>query len=69
MSCNNGMSFFPSNFMIQASYEDDHPHQSPSLAPLLPSCSIPQDLNGIHTHTYTLTHVLCILKTLFSCCF
>ncbi|KAJ4874689.1 Homeobox-leucine zipper protein ATHB-13 [Raphanus sativus] len=46
MSCNNGMSFFPSNFMIQASYEDDHPHQSPSLAPLLPSCSIPQDLNG-----------------------
>ncbi|KAH0875507.1 hypothetical protein HID58_072869, partial [Brassica napus] len=46
MSCNNGMSFFPSNFMIQTSYEDDHPHQAPSLAPLLPSCSIPQDLHG-----------------------
>ncbi|KAL1187776.1 Homeobox-leucine zipper protein ATHB-13 [Cardamine amara subsp. amara] len=46
MSCNNGMSFFPSNFMIQTSYEDDHPHQSTSLAPLLPSCSLPQDLHG-----------------------
>ncbi|KFK41389.1 hypothetical protein AALP_AA2G124000 [Arabis alpina] len=49
MSCNNGMSFFPSNFMIQTSYEEDnhHPNQSPSLAPLLPSCtSLPQDLHG-----------------------
>ncbi|CAN6937197.1 unnamed protein product [Brassica oleracea] len=46
MSCNNGMSFFPSSFIIQNSYEDDHPHQTPSLAPLLPSCSMPQDLNG-----------------------
>ncbi|KAF8093862.1 hypothetical protein N665_0376s0009 [Sinapis alba] len=42
MSCNNGMSFFPSNFMIQSSYED----LPPSLSPLLPSCSIPQDLHG-----------------------
>nr|VDC88144.1 unnamed protein product [Brassica rapa] len=42
MSCNNGMSFFPSNFMIQTSYED----LPPSLSPLLPSCSIPQDLHG-----------------------
>lgn len=54
------MSFFPSNFMIQTSYEDDHPHhQSPSLAPLLPSCSLPQDLHGIlYTHTHTHTHTL-----------
>ncbi|KAG2312927.1 hypothetical protein Bca4012_027532 [Brassica carinata] len=42
MSCNNGMSFFPSNFMIQSSYED----LPPSLSPILPSCSIPQDLHG-----------------------
>ncbi|CAH8297611.1 unnamed protein product [Eruca vesicaria subsp. sativa] len=46
MSCNNEMSFFPSNFMIQTSYENDHPKQSPSFAPLLPSCSMPQDLHG-----------------------
>ncbi|KAF8088263.1 hypothetical protein N665_0547s0013 [Sinapis alba] len=46
MSCNNGMSFFPSSFIIQNSYEDDHPHHSSSLAPILPSCSMPQDLNG-----------------------
>lgn len=53
------MSFFRSNFMIQNSYEDDHPHQSPSLAPLLPSCSLPQDLHGIYIHFYT--HLLCFL--------
>ena len=47
------MSFFPSSFIIQNSYEDDHPHQTPSLAPLLPSCSMPQDLNGMPKHTYS----------------
>ncbi|CAN7053156.1 unnamed protein product [Brassica rapa subsp. trilocularis] len=41
------MSFFPSSFMIQNSYEDDHPHQTPALAPsflLAPCLKISMDL-------------------------
>ncbi|XP_031277707.1 homeobox-leucine zipper protein ATHB-13 [Pistacia vera] len=44
MTCN-GMAFFPTNFMLQTSHEDDH--QPPtSLNPILSSCT-PQDFHGV----------------------
>ncbi|XP_010551522.1 PREDICTED: homeobox-leucine zipper protein ATHB-13 [Tarenaya hassleriana] len=48
MSCNNAMAFFPASFMFQNPHESDHqPQPPPPLAPLLPSCSLPQDFHGI----------------------
>ncbi|KAI3731507.1 hypothetical protein L1987_62695 [Smallanthus sonchifolius] len=39
------MAFFPTNFMLQASHEDDH--QTPYfLSPILQPCSTTQDYNG-----------------------
>ncbi|KAJ0638240.1 putative transcription factor homeobox-WOX family [Helianthus annuus] len=44
MTCT-GMAFFPTNFMLQASHEDDH--QTPYfLSPILQPCSNTQDFNG-----------------------
>ncbi|XP_009593379.1 homeobox-leucine zipper protein ATHB-13 [Nicotiana tabacum] len=45
MTCTNEMDFFPANFMLQTSHEDEH-QPSTSLTPILPSCS-PQDFHGI----------------------
>lgn len=45
MTCTNEMDFFPANFMLQTSHEDEH-QTATSLAPILPSCS-PQDFHGI----------------------
>lgn len=39
------MAFFPTNFMLQTSHDDDH-QPSTSLNPLLPSCT-PQDFHGV----------------------
>ncbi|KAJ6430001.1 hypothetical protein OIU84_021419 [Salix udensis] len=45
MTCN-GMAFFPTNFMIQSSHDQDD-HQPPaSLNPILPSCA-PRDFHGV----------------------
>ncbi|KAF9673888.1 hypothetical protein SADUNF_Sadunf10G0070700 [Salix dunnii] len=45
MTCN-GMAFFPTNFMLQSSHDQDD-HQPPtSLNPILPSCA-PQDFHGV----------------------
>lgn len=47
MTCTNyEMAFFPTNFMLQTSHEDEHHEPSTSLTPILPSCS-PQDFHGI----------------------
>ncbi|KAH8500406.1 hypothetical protein Peur_042291 [Populus x canadensis] len=45
MTCN-GMAFFPTNFMLQSSHDQDD-HQPPtSLNPILPSCA-PRDFHGV----------------------
>ncbi|KAF9677556.1 hypothetical protein SADUNF_Sadunf08G0120000 [Salix dunnii] len=45
MTCN-GMAFFPANFMLQSSHDQDD-HQPPtSLNPILPSCA-PRDFHGV----------------------
>ncbi|XP_011025872.1 PREDICTED: homeobox-leucine zipper protein ATHB-13-like [Populus euphratica] len=45
MTCN-GMAFFPTNFMLQSSHDQDD-HQPPtSLSPILPSCA-PRDFHGV----------------------
>ncbi|KAG5236688.1 hypothetical protein OIU76_011566 [Salix suchowensis] len=46
MTCN-GMAFFPTNFMLQRSHDQDDHHQPPtSLNPILPSCA-PHDFYGV----------------------
>ncbi|KAJ6903408.1 homeobox-leucine zipper protein ATHB-13-like [Populus alba x Populus x berolinensis] len=45
MTCN-GMAFFPTNFMLQSSHDQDD-HQPPtSLSPILPACA-PRDFHGV----------------------
>ncbi|XP_061986028.1 homeobox-leucine zipper protein ATHB-13-like [Populus nigra] len=46
MTCN-GMAFFPTNFMLQSSHDqDDHQPPATSLNPILPSCA-PRDFHGV----------------------
>ena len=45
MTCN-GMAFFPTNFMLQATDQEDEHHTPHSLSPLLQPCTTTQDYHG-----------------------
>lgn len=47
MTCN-GMAFFPTNFMLQPTDQEDEHHSTPhSLSPLLQPCTTTQDYHGV----------------------
>jgi len=41
----NDMAFFPANFMLQTSHQDEHHQPPPSLNSIITSCA-PQDYHG-----------------------